>query len=194
MPRLTGEIGFASGYSGYLGSGIAYTSSYIKEADDRGRHPQLPVPRSPRGDVPGAWRGAAPAPAGLSHRHQHPAVHRDRDLRARRAAGGGAGRAQLRARARRRRCTWSRTRRRSPPAASSCRSTSCNAGYPDVFTSVTLAALDGRVAARRRAVGGARRSMAERSPRSAARSALPPRRRTKRSACRLRKSTPKDCG
>ncbi len=31
MPRLTGEIGFASGYSGYLGSGIAYTSSYIKE-------------------------------------------------------------------------------------------------------------------------------------------------------------------
>jgi methylaspartate mutase epsilon subunit len=31
MPRLTGEIGFASGFSGYLGSGIAYTSSYIKE-------------------------------------------------------------------------------------------------------------------------------------------------------------------
>ena len=31
MPKLTGEIGFASGYSGYLGSGIAYTSSYIKE-------------------------------------------------------------------------------------------------------------------------------------------------------------------
>ncbi len=31
MPKLTGEIGFASGYSGYLGSGIAYTTSYIKE-------------------------------------------------------------------------------------------------------------------------------------------------------------------
>ncbi len=31
MPRLTGEIGFAGGYSGYLGSGIAYTSSYTKE-------------------------------------------------------------------------------------------------------------------------------------------------------------------
>lgn len=31
MPKLTGEIGFASGYSGYLGSGIAYTVSYIKE-------------------------------------------------------------------------------------------------------------------------------------------------------------------
>ena len=31
MPRLTGEIGFASGYSGYLGSGIAYTTSYTKE-------------------------------------------------------------------------------------------------------------------------------------------------------------------
>ncbi|HUY01724.1 MAG TPA: methylaspartate mutase subunit E [Rhodocyclaceae bacterium] len=31
MPRLTGEIGFAAGYSGYLGSGIAYTTSYIKE-------------------------------------------------------------------------------------------------------------------------------------------------------------------
>jgi methylaspartate mutase epsilon subunit len=31
MPKLTGEIGFASGFSGYLGSGIAYTSSYIKE-------------------------------------------------------------------------------------------------------------------------------------------------------------------
>ncbi|HSO06323.1 MAG TPA: methylaspartate mutase subunit E [Pelomicrobium sp.] len=31
MPKLTGEIGFASGYTGYLGSGIAYTTSYIKE-------------------------------------------------------------------------------------------------------------------------------------------------------------------
>jgi methylaspartate mutase epsilon subunit len=31
MPKLTGEIGFASGYSGYLGSGIAYTTSYTKE-------------------------------------------------------------------------------------------------------------------------------------------------------------------
>ncbi len=31
MPKLTGEIGFAAGYSGYLGSAIAYTSSYTKE-------------------------------------------------------------------------------------------------------------------------------------------------------------------
>jgi methylaspartate mutase epsilon subunit len=31
MPRLTGEIGYAGGYSGYLGSGIAYTASYTKE-------------------------------------------------------------------------------------------------------------------------------------------------------------------
>ncbi len=31
MPKLTAEIGFAGGYSGYLGSGIAYTTSYIKE-------------------------------------------------------------------------------------------------------------------------------------------------------------------
>lgn len=31
MPKLTGEIGYAGGYSGYLGSGIAYTTSYIKE-------------------------------------------------------------------------------------------------------------------------------------------------------------------
>jgi methylaspartate mutase epsilon subunit len=31
MPKLTGEIGFAGGYTGYLGSGIAYTASYIKE-------------------------------------------------------------------------------------------------------------------------------------------------------------------
>jgi methylaspartate mutase epsilon subunit len=31
MPKLTGEIGFAAGYGGYLGSGIAYTVSYIKE-------------------------------------------------------------------------------------------------------------------------------------------------------------------
>ena len=30
MPRLTCEIGFAAGYSGYLGSGIAYTTSYTK--------------------------------------------------------------------------------------------------------------------------------------------------------------------
>ena len=31
MPKLTGEIGFAAGYTGYLGSGIAYTTSYINE-------------------------------------------------------------------------------------------------------------------------------------------------------------------
>jgi methylaspartate mutase epsilon subunit len=31
MPRLTVEIGFAAGYSGYLGSGIAYTTSYTKD-------------------------------------------------------------------------------------------------------------------------------------------------------------------
>ena len=31
MPRLTSEIGFAAGYSGYLGSGMAYTASYTKE-------------------------------------------------------------------------------------------------------------------------------------------------------------------
>ena len=31
MPRLTSEIGLAAGYSGYLGSGIAYTASYTKE-------------------------------------------------------------------------------------------------------------------------------------------------------------------
>lgn len=31
MPKLTSEIAFAGGYSGYLGSGIAYTTSYIKD-------------------------------------------------------------------------------------------------------------------------------------------------------------------
>jgi methylaspartate mutase epsilon subunit len=31
MPRLTSEIGLAGGYSGYLGSGIAYTTSYTKD-------------------------------------------------------------------------------------------------------------------------------------------------------------------
>jgi methylaspartate mutase epsilon subunit len=31
MPKLTGEVGFAAGFTGYLGSGIAYTASYIKE-------------------------------------------------------------------------------------------------------------------------------------------------------------------
>ena len=31
MPKLTSEIGFAAGYSGYLGSGIAYTVSYTKD-------------------------------------------------------------------------------------------------------------------------------------------------------------------
>jgi methylaspartate mutase epsilon subunit len=30
-PRLTSEVGIASGYSGYLGSGVAYTTSYTKE-------------------------------------------------------------------------------------------------------------------------------------------------------------------
>lgn len=31
MPRLTSEVGYAAGYTGYLGSGIAYTTSYTKE-------------------------------------------------------------------------------------------------------------------------------------------------------------------
>lgn len=31
MPRLTSEIGYAAGYSGYLGSGLAYTVSYTKD-------------------------------------------------------------------------------------------------------------------------------------------------------------------
>lgn len=31
MPRLTAEVGYAAGYSGFLGSGIAYTASYIKD-------------------------------------------------------------------------------------------------------------------------------------------------------------------
>jgi len=31
MPRLTAEIGLAAGYSGYLGSGIAYVTSYTKD-------------------------------------------------------------------------------------------------------------------------------------------------------------------
>jgi len=31
MPRLTSEIGLAAGYTGYLGSGLAYTTSYTKE-------------------------------------------------------------------------------------------------------------------------------------------------------------------
>lgn len=31
LPKLTCEVGFASGFSGYLGSGIAYTTSYTKE-------------------------------------------------------------------------------------------------------------------------------------------------------------------
>lgn len=31
QPRLTSEVGIAAGYSGYLGSGVAYTTSYTKE-------------------------------------------------------------------------------------------------------------------------------------------------------------------
>ncbi|HKK84270.1 MAG TPA: methylaspartate mutase subunit E [Roseovarius sp.] len=31
MPRMTGEIAYAGGMTGYLGSGIAYTTSYTKE-------------------------------------------------------------------------------------------------------------------------------------------------------------------
>lgn len=30
MPRLTGEVGLAAGFTGYLGSGLAYTTSYTK--------------------------------------------------------------------------------------------------------------------------------------------------------------------
>ncbi len=31
LPKLTGEVGYAAGFSGYLGSGLAYTTSYTKE-------------------------------------------------------------------------------------------------------------------------------------------------------------------
>ncbi len=31
LPRLTAEIGLAAGFSGYLGSGVAYTTSYTKD-------------------------------------------------------------------------------------------------------------------------------------------------------------------
>lgn len=31
LPRLTGEVGYAAGYTGYLGSGLAYVTSYTKE-------------------------------------------------------------------------------------------------------------------------------------------------------------------
>ena len=31
MPRLTGEVGFAAGFTGYLGSGLAYVTSYTKD-------------------------------------------------------------------------------------------------------------------------------------------------------------------
>lgn len=31
FPKLTAEVGYAAGYSGYLGSGVAYTVSYTKE-------------------------------------------------------------------------------------------------------------------------------------------------------------------
>ncbi len=31
LPKLTGEIGLAAGFTGYLGSGIAYTTSYTKD-------------------------------------------------------------------------------------------------------------------------------------------------------------------
>ncbi len=31
MPRLTAEVGFAAGFTGYLGSGLAYTTSYTKD-------------------------------------------------------------------------------------------------------------------------------------------------------------------
>jgi methylaspartate mutase epsilon subunit len=31
MPKLVGEVGYAAGYTGFLGSGIAYTTSYTKE-------------------------------------------------------------------------------------------------------------------------------------------------------------------
>ena len=67
-------------------------------AVDRGRHPQLPVPRPPRRDVPRARRRAASAAAGLPDRHQHPAVDRDRHLRARLPARRRAGREELRPR------------------------------------------------------------------------------------------------
>ena len=112
MPKLTSEIGFAAGYTGYLGSGIAYTTSYIKELsiEDGIRNYQYldrlaaPLCR--------ARRGAASPPAGIPDRHQHPAVHRDRDCRPRLPSCRCAGRQALRARARADAASRSRTPRR----------------------------------------------------------------------------------
>ena len=91
MPKLTSEIAFAGGYSGYLGSGIAYTTSYIKELsiEDGIRNYQYLT----------AWRRCMHEHGvelhrrqpGFPHRHQYPAIDRDHHLRAGLPAGGGTG-------------------------------------------------------------------------------------------------------
>ncbi len=136
MPRLTGEIGFASGYSGYLGSGIAYTSSYIKEMsiEEGIRNYQyldrLAAEYQERGvelhrRQPGFLTGTNIPPCIAIMTCVLDACWR------RPRACGTTGSSSAR------RCTWSRMRRRSRRAASWCRSTCVQCGYPDVFTSVT---------------------------------------------------------
>ena len=180
MPKLTGEIGFAAGYSGYLGSGIAYTTSYIKEMsiEDGIRNYQY-LDRLAAA-VPGARRRAAPAPAGLSHRHQHSAVHRDHDLRARLPARRGAGRAELRPRAR-------PDAAPRPGRGGDRRLRRAGAGIPARSAAIPTCSRRSRRCtgwAPGRTTTRSRRRWsptAARSPRSAARSASPPRPRTRRS-------------
>ena len=162
-------------------------------AVDRGRHPQLPVPRPPGRDVRRTRRRAAPAPAGLSHRHQHSAVHRDHHLRARclLAAAQGVKNYGL---------EMGETLHLVQDAAAVaacgelCQEYLVRKGLSRRVHAGDLAALDERVAAGRSAGGGAgllrRHARGDRAAPSASR----PRRPTRRSAFRRRRPTPKACG
>ena len=148
FPKLTSEVGYAAGFSGYLGSGLAYTVSYTKETslEEGLRNYQyldrLAALYAEKGvelhrRQPGFLTGTNIPP---SHRHHH--LHR------RCAAGSRARRAQLRPRARPN--AASRPGRRSHPHVPHAGAgVSGEVRLPGGLHAGDLAALDGGLAAGR---------------------------------------------
>ena len=195
LPRLTGEIGFAAGYSGYLGSGLAYTVSYTKETSlEEGIRNYQYLDRL----------------AALYHEHgvelhrrqpgfltgtNIPPSHRDHHLRSLDALlAATQGVQATTASSSARRCTSCRTPPRSACAAMLVQEYLQRSGFHDVFTPVTLAALDGRVAARRGAGGGAHRLRRHAGGDRRRQFASPPSARTRPSASRRPRPMPRACG
>ena len=115
-------------------------------------HPQLPVSRPPRGALSRARRRAAPTPAGLPHRHQHPALRSPSSPASSTRCWPPTRACATTASNSARPCTWCRTPPPSACAACSCRNIS-SASVSWTCSRRHVAALDGRLAARRVPVG-----------------------------------------